>query len=736
MTAQDSSRPLDGVRVLDFGQYVAGPMAATLLADAGAEVTRIEPPGGPRFTDPGNAYLLRGRAATHALDLKSPEGRNRALALVAGADVLIENFRPGVMARLGLDAATCLGLNRGLVYCSLPGFSELDERAGLAGWEGVVMAAGGGYSRSAYRPTSPPSTPTSGASSPVFGGPTGQMPDFPSLPLASCFAAGMTALSACAALIARDRDGGLGQRIEIPLSDALLEGSGILTTRVEKQDPMRGGVFAPGLYRSRDGQVMCFTSGAFRHLAGLARISGNGAWTEDGTLDWRALRTDPAAPARWRATLVSLFATRDADEWEALLGPAGIPVARLRTTREWLREAAAEAAGCVTEQDDGAGHRVRTLKQAVDFEPAAPVSAPPGFAGLPGTPPLSGMKVLDLCRVVAAPTVTRLLTDLGAEVIKLDIDPAEARSAYDEPLFHVYLNRGKKGAILNLKTPAGRQRFDTLVAGADMLVTNVSAGRLPGTGLADQALRQLNPALVFTYLNLYGVTGPWADFKGYAEIANCAIGVSSLTAGWATALSGAPPVNDPPWPYTDSMAGVLSAFGAVAALYDRGRRGRVYRVNSSLAQTALLEQMPFAVDGTDVDPFRGRDVSSATYRIYGAADRPVFVAIADADLPEALRRLGAASADDLAARIASRPAEACVRALCFGRSAASVVETPSATMAPDSFWARRGLRLERTSEDFGTVVTQGPVARFTRTPAVAGDTPRIFGQGQPAGWTQ
>jgi crotonobetainyl-CoA:carnitine CoA-transferase CaiB-like acyl-CoA transferase len=256
------------------------------------------------------------------------------------------------------------------------------------------------------------------------------------------------------------------------------------------------------------------------------------------------------------------------------------------------------------------------------------------------------MKVLDLCRVVAAPTVTRLLTDLGAEVIKVDIDPAEARSAYDEPLFHVYLNRGKKGVILNLKTPADRQRFDTLVADADMLVTNVSAGRLPGAGLSDDALRRLNPALVFAYLNLYGVTGPWASFKGYAEIANCAIGVSSLTAGWATAPSGAPPVNDPPWPYTDSMAGVLAAFGAVAALYDRGRRGHVYRVNTSLAQTALLEQMPFAVDGADVDPSRGRDTSSATYRIY---------------------------------------------------------------------------------EDFGTVVTQAPVARFDRTPALAGDTPRIFG---------
>ena len=75
-----------------------------------------------------------------------------------------------------------------------------------------------------------------------------------------------------------------------------------------------------------------------------------------------------------------------------------------------------------------------------------------------------------------------------------------------------------------------------------------------------------------------------------------------------------------------------------------------------------------------------------------------------------------------------------MRALCFGRSAASPVETPASTMAPDSFWARRGLRLERPSEDFGTVVTQAPVARFARTPAVAGDTPRIFGQGQPDGW--
>ena len=88
----------------------------------------------------------------------------------------------------------------------------------------------------------------------------------------------------------------------------------------------------------------------------------------------------------------------------------------------------------------------------------------------------------------------------------------------------------------------------------------------------------------------------------------------------------------------------------------------------------------------------------------------------------------------LLARVST--AEACVRALCFGRSAASPVEALAATMAPGSSWARRGLRLERPSEDFGTVVTQAPVTRFPRTPAVAGDTPRIFGKGQPDGWTQ
>src|SRR3954447_21079863 len=89
---------LAGVRVVDFGQYIAGPLAAMLLADQGADVIRVDPPGGPEWDSTANAALLRGRRSV-VLDLTLDEDRERAVKLIADADVLIENSRPGVMGR-------------------------------------------------------------------------------------------------------------------------------------------------------------------------------------------------------------------------------------------------------------------------------------------------------------------------------------------------------------------------------------------------------------------------------------------------------------------------------------------------------------------------------------------------------------------------------------------------------------------------------------------------------------
>ncbi len=119
---------LDGLKVVDFGHYIAGPLLAMLLADAGAEVVHVDPPGGPRWDDDANAVLQRGKRSIE-LDLKSAADVESAFNLVRHADVLVENFRPGVMDRLGLGFGALQTANPGLVYCSIPGFSAEDPRS-------------------------------------------------------------------------------------------------------------------------------------------------------------------------------------------------------------------------------------------------------------------------------------------------------------------------------------------------------------------------------------------------------------------------------------------------------------------------------------------------------------------------------------------------------------------------------------------------------------------------------
>src|ERR1700674_4033428 len=95
---------LDGIRVIDFGQYIAGPLAAVMLADQGADVVHVDPPAGPAWKSDADAFLQRGKRRI-SLDLKTLDGQSVAQRLIASADVVIENFRPGVMDRLGIGAA-------------------------------------------------------------------------------------------------------------------------------------------------------------------------------------------------------------------------------------------------------------------------------------------------------------------------------------------------------------------------------------------------------------------------------------------------------------------------------------------------------------------------------------------------------------------------------------------------------------------------------------------------------
>src|SRR5215467_14379816 len=108
---------LDGIRVVDFGQYIAGPLAAMMLGDHGAEVIHVDPPGGPRWNVDADAFYNRGKQRI-CLDLRTDADSDVARRLVASADVVVENFRPGVMERLQLGAAASTAANPALIYCS------------------------------------------------------------------------------------------------------------------------------------------------------------------------------------------------------------------------------------------------------------------------------------------------------------------------------------------------------------------------------------------------------------------------------------------------------------------------------------------------------------------------------------------------------------------------------------------------------------------------------------------
>jgi crotonobetainyl-CoA:carnitine CoA-transferase CaiB-like acyl-CoA transferase len=316
------ARALDGIRVIDFGQWLAGPLTALLLADQGAEVMHVDPPGGPRWQTPANATLQRGKQRL-VLDLKTRADRAYAHTLIDSADVLIENFRPGVMDRLGLGWET-VRRDR-LIYCSLPGFASDDPRATMPAWEGVLAAATGTYTSgatSSIRDTL--SQPAASAQ---------EQPRFNALPLASEFGALAAAITIVMALIARERDG-LGQRLEVPLFDAMFlafGASGLLVNGA----PAGGRPADPwsGTYQCRDGAMVLLNLATPRFVRRFLEATGIlEAWTTKGYLEPDRLVHDSALWVQQRQELSALLRTRTAEEWDVLATEVLLPLTRIRTS--------------------------------------------------------------------------------------------------------------------------------------------------------------------------------------------------------------------------------------------------------------------------------------------------------------------------------------------------------------------------------------------------------------------
>ena len=313
--------PLAGLRVADFGQYVAGPLAAVLLADQGADVIHVDPPGGPRMAGAADAFLNRGKRRA-ILDLKRPGDLAAARRLAAAADVVIENFRPGVLTRLGLDLDAIRQQHPALITCSLPGFGADDPRASIRGYEGVIAAATANYSP---RPGEEPA------------GWDWERPAYSALPLASSFAAYLAAVSIVMALIARRRTG-RGQRVEVPLFDAMFtlighSGAYVNERGLRPARPIHGR--GAGAFRCRDGRYVQFDTSSARHLSWFARAAGLLGRLDPELLDL-ASNARPEVNERLHAALRAEFLTRTAAEWEEIGNAAGAAIGFVRTPAEWI----------------------------------------------------------------------------------------------------------------------------------------------------------------------------------------------------------------------------------------------------------------------------------------------------------------------------------------------------------------------------------------------------------------
>ncbi len=292
---------LAGVRVLDLSIWRPGPYATSLLCALGADVLKVEPPGG----DPMRRYAglfeeINAGKRSVMLDLKTPPDRDRALALTREADVLMEGFRPGVMARLGLDEPGLRRANAGLVYCSISGYGQEGERALVPGHDVNYQAWSGALTPEGGRATMPP------------------------LPVADLAAGMSAAFGVCAALAGRATTGE-GARLDVSMTDVLSTWTGRFGPTPNDSAPTgKAPTAVPGY--------------------GLFTTAGGGQ-VSLGVVDeqhfWSALCTELGLPdlagleftertvdgKRLQAEIAAAIATRSQDDLVDSLLAAGVPVA-------------------------------------------------------------------------------------------------------------------------------------------------------------------------------------------------------------------------------------------------------------------------------------------------------------------------------------------------------------------------------------------------------------------------
>ncbi|WP_426323265.1 CoA transferase [Microbacterium sp. E-13] len=708
---------LAGVRVLDLSTGIAGPVATMFLADFGADVIRVDGPApDPQATNPGYAVWHRNKRSV-LVDPARHADLEWLAASVAGADVVVLGHGSD-LSDWGSAVARAGRENCHLITVRLPAY--LDGHSLWGGGESsLLLAAAGGQ---AMRQAS------------VSGGAIASMSPHLS------YIHGLWAVTCTVAALVERTVSGLGQTVTVTGVNALIEANIYsVSTSANAPDPLTtvGPAGRHPSYRHflcGDGKWMAIGALGPKFEERLLRALGLDSVIEDERIAGVTARMALPENLPWvRDLLESAFSSRTREEMLALVEGIGIPCGPMNSREEWFDSEIVRAIGMHVSVEDPERGTVEmpgvpivlTRTPGSVTGPAPSPGQHTGIAPWPAKPaqpdvqprfvpgPLSGFRVLNMGTFVASPYAGLLLSELGAEVIKVEPvtgDPFRV-SGYT-------VNRGMRSVSIDLSTAAGQAVFHRLAETADVVMDAMRPGVMKKLNIDYEALSAVNPRIVTQSLSAYGEGGAQAHRPGVDMVIQAESGMMAAWGGCDDPVGNTIAIND-------VATAATSALVALLGLYERQISGRGQRTWNSLAATSVFLQMEEMVR------YEGRPapaVGSADFRgvhplrsYYEAQDGWLGVDVHMFDDDAAAGRLRAAGVigdgplrDELTAAIGALTVTDALRALAHAGIPSAAARKVSEVLRDPELLEAEAFHI-RSADDGTTFMQSGRYAAFSRT---------------------
>jgi crotonobetainyl-CoA:carnitine CoA-transferase CaiB-like acyl-CoA transferase len=773
------SGALDGLRVVELGQWVAAPFCARLLGDFGADVLKVELPGGDPArlagpflddeTDPDNSglfHFVNGAKRGVCADLDDPDQLDWLHEQLRGADVFVENLDPAVRERLGLTFAHLEARHPHLVTVSLSAFGRSGSWADRPGTDLTAQAA----------------------SSLVLGlGSEDQRPLRIPFDQADYQAGFHGAAAALCALWERRRSG-LGQSIDISAAQVmgyLVGGMYLVSAKngnpwQRKGSLMGGAPYPTGFFQCGDGFV-CIASQTPAQWEAFLALMDNPKWAKDDkhASDSIYLGLVDAEPAHKHFTKWLKTYTRA--ELLEMAAAEGIVMGVAQTVDEVLDSEQYAYRGLWAEIEiSGKVLRVPKPGYLLSDSPTAisgrgpSLSEPPAsVVGLPEAPEpivtahgertaraLEGLRVLDFGWNWAGPMAGQLLADMGAEVIRIETTKRQDLMRFLDytSFFFCHNNRSKMSATVNVTTEEGARLVRELARNADVVMDNFAAGKMAKNGLGHEELLAANPRLVVVSMSMAGQEGPLRGMRGFASIATgysgLELSVGYPEAGVSTGLL--------PFGLGDTTMSVQAVIATLAALEHRERTGKGQFVDVSQIDCSVAGMgeplLDFQLNGRVSGAQGNASAAMCPHGLYPAEGDDRWVALAVRDTAEWQALCGVIGRpewtdDDALATVAGRRAriaeiDEAIAAWTSARDrdgaaedllAAGVPASPALELAERDVhphWEARGFRVHHDGDGFDEcdvyatpwLLSATPAAMWRPTPTLGENNDYVFGE--------